>query len=180
MTRQELMEYRKQMLEEMAKQMHLFDNPEDDIFYYHSSEDRIVLSHALFWVMTQNIKGKIAKEKYFLLLRQYQEEMLAAWLTESEEFPDLLHFCNVSYNALPIILRGIYDLREDKAARKLSAITVVAGGYGGDMSEDLCYDLLDDMDFYYNKVKCRKIEKMLPTLKKLVEDEEMAMTRYLH
>ena len=180
MTRQELMEYRKQMLEEMAKQMHLFDNPEDDIFYYHSSEDRIVLSHALFWVMTQNIKGKIAKEKYFLLLRQYQEEMLAAWLTESEEFPDLLHFCNVSYNALPIILRGIYDLREDKAARKLSAITVVAGGYGGDMSEDLCNDLLDDMDFYYNKVKCRQIEKMLPTLKKLVEDEEMAMTRYLH
>ena len=112
--------------------------------------------------------------------KQMLEEMLAAWLTESEEFPDLLHFCNVSYNALPIILRGIYNLREDKAARKLSAITVVAGGYGGDMSEDLCNDLLDDMDFYYNKVKCRKIEKMLPTLKKLVEDEEMAMMGYLH
>lgn len=25
-------------------------------------------------------------------------------------------------------------------------------------SEDLCDELLDDMDFYYNKVKCCKIE----------------------
>ena len=40
-------------------------SPEDSIFYYHSSEDRIVLSHALFWVMTKSLKGKMAKEKNF-------------------------------------------------------------------------------------------------------------------
>ena len=28
-------------------------------------------------------------------------------------------------------------------------ITIVAGGYGGDMPEDQAYDLLDDIDFYY-------------------------------
>ena len=28
-------------------------------------------------MVTQNIKGKVGKEKYLLLLRQYQEEMLA-------------------------------------------------------------------------------------------------------
>ena len=47
-------EMRKQMfakMEEMLKDR----KPEDSFFYYHSSEDRIVLSHALFWVMTQNI-----------------------------------------------------------------------------------------------------------------------------
>ena len=68
-------EMRKQMfakMEEMLKDR----KPEDSFFYYHSSEDRIVLSHALFWVMTQNIKGKMAKQKFLLLLRQYQEEML--------------------------------------------------------------------------------------------------------
>ena len=43
--------------------------------------------------MTQNIKGKVGKEKYLLLLRQYQEEMLEAWLTESSDFKDLLHSC---------------------------------------------------------------------------------------
>ena len=167
----ELREIRKKMFEQMEQQLNVNRKPEDSFFYYHSSEDRIVLSHALFWVMTQNIKGHIAKEKYFKLLRQYQEEMLTAYLTESEEFPELLRYCNIMYEMLPIIVRGVYDLRTDKDARKLSAITIVAGGYGGDMPEDQCYDLLDDMDFYYNKVKCKKIERMLPQLNKMVEDE---------
>ena len=37
-----------------------YPKEEDRMFYYHSSEDRIVLSHALFWVMTlpQCLKGK--------------------------------------------------------------------------------------------------------------------------
>ena len=39
--------------------------PEDSFFYSHPSEDRIVLSHALFRVMTQSIKGKLAKQKFF-------------------------------------------------------------------------------------------------------------------
>ena len=109
--------------------------------------------------------------KYFLLLRQYQEEMLSAYFTESDEFPELLHYCNVMYETLLLILKGVYDLRIDKDARRLAAIAIVAGGYGGDMPEDQCYDLLDDMDFYYNKVKCKKIERMLPQLSKMVITE---------
>lgn len=60
------------------------------------------------------------------------------------------------------------DLRD---ASKLAVIAVVASGYGGDMDEDLCNELLDDMNFHYNKVKCRKIEQMMPELMKIVESE---------
>lgn len=35
-----------------------------------------------------------------------------------------------------------------------------------------CNELLDDMDFYYNKVKCRKIERMLPVLRQMVIQEQ--------
>lgn len=90
------------MFAEMEQRLNVNRKPEDSFFYYHSCDDRIVLSHALFWVMTQNIRGHVAKEKYFLLLRQYQEEMLSAFLTESDEFPELLHYCNVMYETLPI------------------------------------------------------------------------------
>ena len=173
MAAKELRGIRKEMFAEMEQRLNVNRKPEDSFFYYHSSEDRIVLSHALFWVMTQNIRGHIAKEKYFLLLRQYQEEMLSAYLTESDEFTELLHYCNVMYETLPIILKGVYDLRIDKDAHRLAAIAIVAGGYGGDMPEEQCYDLLDDMDFYYNKVKCRKIEKLIPVLSKLVIEEQM-------
>lgn len=164
MNKEERNSFRKEMIGKLEEQWAKSNSPEDDLFYYHPSEDKIVLSHALFWVMTQNIKGKVGKEKYLLLLRQYQEEMLEAYLTESEDFKDLLHYCNVIYNTLPVILRSMYDFRIHLDARKLAAITIVAGGYGGDMPEDQAYDLLDDIDFYYNKVKCRKIEKLLPVL----------------
>ena len=177
MDKNELKEIRKQkfaQMEQQLKEMH--PKEEDSLFYYHSSEDRIVLSHALFWVMTQPqcLKGKIRKERFFLLLRQYQEEMLDAFLTEDDYFPELLRYCNILFEMLPTILMSSY-FREDKDARKLAAISVVAAGYGGDMDEKLCNELLDDMDFHYNKVKCRKIEGMLPKLMKMVEGEMKSM-----
>ena len=52
---------------------------------------------------------------------------------------------------------------------------MVAAGYAGDMLEGLCYDLLDDIDFHFNKVKCRKIEQMLPQFNKMVEEEIKGM-----
>ena len=77
-TKQKLRETRKQMMNKFEETRLKGKSPEDSVFYYHSSEDRIVLSHALFWVMTQSLKGKVAKEKNILLFRQYQEEMLEA------------------------------------------------------------------------------------------------------
>jgi len=174
---EELRETRKQMFAQMEQRLQeMHPKEEDRMFYYHSSEDCIVLSHALFWVMTQPqcLKGKIRKERFFLLLRQYEEEMLDAFLTEDEYFSELLCYCNILFEMLPTILMST-ALRTEKDARKLAAIAVVAAGYGGDMDEELCNELLDDMDFHYNKVKCRMIEGMLPKLMKMVEGEIESM-----
>ena len=111
-------------------------------------------------------------EKFFLLLRQYEEEMLDAFLQDDDYFSDLLHYCNILYEMLPTILMSSY-YREEKDSRKLAAISVVAAGFGGDMDEELANELLDDMDFHFNKVKCRKIEGMLPKLMKMVEGESL-------
>lgn len=168
---------RKAVISNMEEMLDLSKNPENDMFYYHSSEERIVLSHALFLVMTASVKGKMGKEKFLLLLRQYQEDMLAAWLTESPEFKDLLHDCNVLFNSLPAAIRGTFNLSADKDAQRLVAICIVAGGNGGDMPDDLADEILDDMDFYYYKVRCRKIERLLPVLNKLVIMEKHALAR---
>jgi len=177
MDNKDLREKRKEWFSQMEVKLKEMHTKEDDsLFYYHSSEDRIVLSHALFWVMTQLqcLKGKIRKERFFLLLRQYEEEMLDAFLMEDDYFPELLRYCNILFETLPTILMST-GMRADKDARKLAAIAVVAAGYGGDMEEELCNELLDDMDFHYNKVKCRKIEGMLPKLMKMVEGEMSTM-----
>ena len=173
-SREELMEVRKQMFAQMEQRLHeSWSSEEDSLFYYHPSEDKIVLSHAMYWTMTQPqfFKSKMRKEKFFLLLRQYEEEMLDAFLQDDDYFPELLHYCNILYEMLPIIL-GASHLKAEKDARKLAAIALVAAGYAGDMDEELANELLDDMDFDRNgKVKCRKIEGMLPKLMNMVEGE---------
>ena len=67
----ELREKRKQMFHKMEQELQkLHPKEENRLFYYHSSEERIMLTHALFWTMTlpQNFKSKLRKEKFFLLL----------------------------------------------------------------------------------------------------------------
>ena len=97
-------------------------------------------------MISGTLKGKIRQEKYLLLLRQYQEEMLDAYLQDTEDFPTMLHDCNIIYEYLPMVLNGSH-LRGEKEARKLAAIAVVAAGYGGDMDEELANALLDDMEY---------------------------------
>ena len=173
----DMREERKQWFSQMEQKLkETLPKEEDSLFYYHSSEDRIVLSHAMFWTMTQLqfFKSKLRKEKFFLLLRQYQEEMLDAFLQDDDYYPELLHYCNILYEMLPTILMASH-LKTEKDTPKLAAISLVAAGYAGDMSEDLANELLDDMDYHYNKVKCRKIEEMMPKLMKMVEEEMVAM-----
>jgi len=177
MDKNELKEIRKQKFAQMEQQLkETHPKEEDGLFYYHSSEDRVVLSHALFWTMTlpQNFKSKIRKEKFFLLLRQYQEEMLDAFLQDDDYFSDLLRYCNILYEMLPTILMSSY-FREEKDSRRLAAISVVAAGFGGDMPDELATILIDDIDYNYNKVKCRQIEVMMPQLMKMVEGEMKSM-----
>ena len=95
-------------------------------------------------------------KEFFMLLRQYEEEMLDAFLQDDDYFSELLRYCNILYEMLPTILMASH-LRTEKDARKLAAISMVAAGYAGDMPEELANALLDDIDYSFNKVKCRKI-----------------------
>lgn len=72
------------------------------------------------------------------------------------------------YEMLSTILMASH-LRDEKDSRRLAAISVVAAGFGGDMPEELANELLDDIDYHFNKVKCRAIEQMMPKLMKMVE-----------
>lgn len=58
--------------------------------------------------------------------------------------------------------RNIQQLQRYNLAQAMSRVK----------GEFICNELLDDIDFYYNKVKCRKIERMLPALSKLVIEEQ--------
>lgn len=156
-------------LEAHLQSMHA---PEERMFAKHPDEDHIIVSHALFWVTSKPLAKKLSIVKGFLLLRQYEEEMLAAYLTESDDFPELLHACNVIFESLPYELQQVMrNPAMAKNARRLQAVAIVALGHGGDMPDEQTIDILDDLDFLNNTVYSSLIEEMRPLLQRMVEDE---------
>ena len=168
-------EIRKEMFDQMEADLQERCKPEDRMFALHPDEEHIIVSHALFLMMSKPLAGKLTSLKGFFLLRKFEEEMLTAYLTESDEYPELLRYCNLLYNMFPYELAAAArNAAIASKVRKLQVIGMVAAGYGGDMEDDTVNDILDDMDFdRNNKVCSHVIELMMPQLNKLVEQEKI-------
>ena len=168
-------EMRKQMFDQIEADLQKNCKPEERMFALHPDEDHIIVSHALFLMMSKPLAGKLPGLKGLFLLRKFEEEMLTAYLTESDEFPELLRYCNLLYDMLPYELAAAArNAAIATKVRKLQTIGMVAAGYGGDMEDDTVDDILDDMDFdRNNKVCSHVIELMMPQLNQLVEREKI-------
>ena len=168
-------EMRKEMFDRMETELQKSCKPEERMFSLHPDEEHIIVSHALFLMMSKPLATKLPSLKGLYLLRKYEEEMLTAFLTESNDFPELLRYCNLLYDVFPYELAAAArNAAIASKVRKLQAIGMVAAGYGGDMDDDTVDDILDDMDFdRNNKVCSHVIERMLPQLNQLVEQEKI-------
>lgn len=168
-------EMRKEMFDRMETELQKSCKPEERMFSLHPDEEHIIVSHALFLMMSKPLATKLPSLKGLYLLRKYEEEMLTAFLTESNDFPELLRYCNLLYDVFPYELAAAArNAAIASKVRKLQGIGMVAAGYGGDMDDDTVDDILDDMDFdRNNKVCSHVIERMLPQLNQLVEQEKI-------
>lgn len=126
-------------------------------------------------MMSKPLAGKFPSLKGLFLLRKFEVEMLTAYLTESDEFPELLRYCNLLYEMfLYELATAARNAAIASKVRTLQAIGMVAAGYGGDMEDDTVDDILDDMDFDRNNKVCSYvIELMMPQLNQLVEREKI-------
>ena len=166
-------EMRKEMFDQMEADLQENCKPEERMFALHPDEEHIIVSHALFLMMSKPLASKLTSLKGLFLLCKMEEEMLTAYLTESDEFPELLRYCNILYEVFPYELAAATcNAAIASKVRKLQVTAMVAAGYGGDMDDDTVDDILDDMDFdRNNKVCCPLIERMMPQLNKMVERE---------
>ena len=166
-------EMRKEMFDRMEAELQKTCKQEERMFALHPDEDHIIVSHALFLIMSKPLATRLPSLKGLYLLRKLEEEMLTAYLTESDGFPELLRYCNLLYEVFPYELAAAArNAAIASKVWKLQAIGMVAAGYGGDMDDGTVDDILDDMDFdRYNKVCCPLIERMMPQLNKMVEQE---------
>ena len=173
---QKLIEDRKAYFDKMERYLSECYQPHEYLFYHHPNEDHIVLTHALFWMLSKPLAMKLKNHKHLQLLRKYEEEMLVAYLTEDDYFAELFRYCNIMYELSPHVNRSYaQEAKSEKLLHRLVGTLVVAAGYGGDVATDYAYELLDDLDFdRYGKVCSPKIESLFPFLEKKVS-EEMSM-----
>lgn len=168
-------EMRKEMFDQIEANLQKSCKPEDRMFALHPDEEHIIVSHALFLMMSKPLASKLPSLKALYLLRKLEEEMLTAYLTESDEFAELLRYCNLLYEVFPYELAAAaHDAAIASKVRKLQGIGRIAAGYGGDMDAAMVDDILDAMDFdRNNKVCCPLIDRMMPRLNKMAEREMM-------
>ena len=81
-------EMRKQMFDRIEADLQKRCKPEKRMFSLHPDEEHIIVSHALFLMMSKPLTTKLPILKGFYLLRKFEEEMLTAYLTESDEYPN--------------------------------------------------------------------------------------------
>ena len=130
-------EMRKQMFDRMEAELQKTCKPEERMFALHPDEDHIIVSHALFLIMSKPLATKLPSLKGLYLLRKLEEEMLTACLTESDGFPELLRYCNLLYEVFPYELAAAArNVASSTKVRKLQGIAMVSAGYGGDMDDD--------------------------------------------
>lgn len=166
---------RKEMFDWMETELQKSCKPEERMFSLHPDEEHIIVSHALFLMMSKPLATKLPSLKGLYLLRKLEEEMLTAYLTESDEYPELLRYCNLLYEVFPYELAAAArNVAIASKVRKLQVIGMVAAGYGGDMDDDTVDEILDDMDFDHNNKVCSYvIERMLTQLNQLVGQEKI-------
>ena len=168
-------EMRKQMFDQIEADLQTRCKQEERMFSLHPDEEHIIVSHALFLMMSKPLTTNLPSLKGFYLLRKFKEEMLTAYLTESGEYPELLRYCNLLYDMCPYELAAAArNAAIASKVRKLQVIGMVAAVSSGDMEDDTVDDILDDMDFdRNNKVCSHVIERMMPQLNQLVEQEKI-------
>lgn len=122
--------------------------PDDSLFYYHKSLDRILLGLAIFVISSRNLASKLDKAKSLSILHIQVPQLITAWIDEDEEAFEPL-FRKVMIVAEGYILGAIgaekkYP-KEKQTIRTMAYLLANACGVGGDMNQKVADNLLDDL-----------------------------------
>lgn len=136
-------------------------NPNDSIFYYHKSLDRILLGLAIFVISTRSLRAKLGKAEMLGILHLQVPDLITYWIDENGEgfdtlFPMVMTVCE-GFVPSSIAAEKRYPSSR-KAIRTLAYMLGHSCGAGGDMNPCLADELLDDLstdghDIYSDKIK---------------------------
>lgn len=136
--------------------------PDDSIFYYHKSLDRILLGLAIFVISTRPLLPKLGKAEMLGILHLQVPDLITYWIDGNDDafaslFPMVMTVAE-GYIPASIAAEKQYPSRK-KSIRTIAYMLANACGAAGDMKPELADELLDDLETDGQQIYSDKIKK---------------------
>lgn len=143
--------------------------PDDSMFYYHPSLERIILGLTMYEIASRPLLNKLRKSKSLSLYNIYINEMVTAWIDESDGFDypfKALMILSETFNSLC----KAFIIRHENlnVIRELQYSFCFWCGTAGDISEAKADELLDDISTDGKSIFSDKISLLVKRVQPIV------------
>ena len=152
--------------------------PKDSVFYYHPSLDRIILGLAIYDIASRPYLLKSSKIKMMSIYNKHIDEMVTAWIDESDAFEFPFTTLMTTSEAFGYACQGLLSQHPElkKIIRALQRTFFFWVGVAGDMNATTAVELLDDIATDGTRISSDKISQLLKRLQPTVVSRGMDMT----
>lgn len=156
--------------------------PDDSVFYYHRSLERILLGLAIYVLSSRSLTDKLGKAEMYKILNLQVPDLLTAWIDEDEQSFESLFPMVMNVTDGLLLSAGGAEKQFPKSWKQIRQLISFLGnsvGLAGDMDEDLAEELLDDLSTDGEKIYSDKIRRYGDRLLFLTRRHGMDFNPYL-
>lgn len=141
----------------------LLKSPDDSLFYYHKDLGRILLGLAIFVIASRPLFQKLGKAEAMKILPIYIVGLISAWIDEDDESFETMFKATMTVAEAYVIAGQAFSKSYPSKAKTIRSIQNLYGvsvSIGGDMSDYLAEELLDDLSTDGNQLYSDKIQAL--------------------
>ena len=152
--------------------------PDDSIFYYHPSLERIILGLAMYAIASRPYISKLGKAESLSLYNLYINEMVTDWIDETDGFEYLFTTLMTLSDAFPYVTQEFASQHPGlrKVIRNLQYTFSYWTAVAGDMSEERADELLDDISTDGKRIDSEKIGLLIKRIQPIVISKGFELT----
>lgn len=145
--------------------------PDDSIFYYHPSLERIVLGCAMYQIASRPLLAKLGKAESLTINNIYINDMITAWIDEDGENFDFvfnrLMTLMEAFNLTSFAMQKRYPGKK-KVINQLQYTFTFWVAVAGDIGEERANELLDDITTDGHRIESEKISMLVKMIQPTV------------
>ena len=152
--------------------------PDDSIFYYHPSLERIILGLTMYAIASRPYMNQLGKAEALTIYNSYINEMVTEWIDETDGFEYLFTTLMTLSDAFPYASQGFASQHPElrKVICNLQYTFCYWTSVAGDMSQEKADELLDDISTDGKRIDSEKIAQLVKRIQPIVISKGMELS----